>query len=175
MIGTSVYMIVFRAVHIVSAVTWGGSVFLFVTGVQPAAAAIAPAGAPFMAELLGKRRIVDRLIGLGSATVLGGLFLYWHDSQAYGGIGDFVGTAFGTSITVGALAAITALGFGIFGTRPLVQRFLSIGGQAARAGGPTPEQAAEMGALQGRIIVLARISLALIMVAAFAMATARYW
>ena len=64
MFGTSVYMIVFRAVHIVSAVTWGGSVFLFVTGVQPTAAAIGPAGAPFMGELLGNRRLIDRLIGL---------------------------------------------------------------------------------------------------------------
>jgi hypothetical protein len=174
-IGTSVYMIVFRAVHIVSAVTWGGSVFLFVTGVQPTAAAIAPAGAPFMAELLGNRRIVDRIIGLGSMTVLGGLFLYWHDSQVYGGIGDFAGTAFGTSITVGALSAIAALAFGIFGTRPRVQRFLAIGGAAAAAGGPTPEQVAEMGALQDQLKVLARVSLALIGVAAFAMATARYW
>jgi hypothetical protein len=174
-IGTSVYMIVFRVVHIVAAITWGGSVFLFVTVVQPTAAAIAPAGAPFMAELLGPRRVVDRLIGLGSVTVLGGLFLYWHDSQLYGGIGDFAGTAFGTAITVGALSAIAALTIGVLGTRPRVERFLAIGGQAAAAGGPTPEQAAEMGALQGQLKVLARASLALIVLAAFAMATARYW
>ena len=56
-----------------------------------------------------------------------------------------------------------------------MERFLAIGGAAAAAGGPTPEQAAEMGALQGQLKVLARVSLVLIMVAAFAMATARYW
>ena len=175
MIGTSVYMIVFRAVHIVSAVTWGGSVFLFVTVIQPSAAAIAPAGAPFMAELLGRRRLVDRLIGLGSVTVLGGLFLYWHDAQLYGGIAEFAKTTLGTWLTIGALSAIAALAIGVLGTRPRVQRFLAIGGQVAAAGDPTPEQAAEIGALQGQLRVLARASLALIVVAAFAMATARYW
>jgi hypothetical protein len=174
-IDTSVYLIVFRIVHIVAGVAWAGSVFLFVTFVQPSAATTGPAGAPFMAELLGRRRLVDRLIGLGSITVAGGLFLYWHDSQAYGGIGDFVGTAFGTAITVGAVSAITALTIGVVGTRPRVQRFLAIGAQAAAAGGPTPDQTAEMGALMGQLKVLARASLALIGLTVVAMATARYW
>src|SRR2546428_6749574 len=98
MIATSVYMLVFRLIHIAAGVTWAGSVFLFVVFVQPSAAAIAPAGAPFMAELLGKRRLVDRIIGMGSATVGGGLFLYWHDWQAYGSFGNWVGSTFGPVI-----------------------------------------------------------------------------
>jgi hypothetical protein len=174
-IGTSIYVLVFRVVHIVASIAWAGSVFLFVTVIQPSAAAIAPAGAPFMAELLGRRRLVDRLIGLGSVTVLGGLFLYWHDAQLYGGIAEFAKTTLGTWLTIGALSAIAALAIGVLGTRPRAERFLALGGQVAAAGGPTPEQAAEMGALQGQLKVLARTSLALIVVAAFAMATARYW
>ena len=86
-----------------------------------------------------------------------------------------LGTAQSGEWLAGALSAIGALAFGIFGTRPRVERFLAIGGQAAAAGGPTPEQAAEMGVLQSQLKVLARVSLVLIMVAAFAMATARYW
>jgi hypothetical protein len=175
MLGTNVYMLVFRLVHIGAGVGWAGSVLLFVTFVQPSAAAIAPAGAPFMAELLGKRRLVDRLIAMGSITVVGGLFLYWHDGQAYGSLADFAGTAFGTAITAGALLAIGALSIGLFGTRPRVMRFLAIGREAAGAGGPTPEQAAEMGSLQAQLRVRARISLALIILAVAAMATARYW
>ena len=174
MIGISVYMIVFRVVHIVTAIAWAGSVFLFVTAVQPTAAAIAPAGAPFMAELLGRRRLLDRLIGMGSVTVVGGLFLYWHDAQPLG-IAGFAATTWGTWLTIGALAAISALTVGVLGMRPRVQRFLAIGGQVAASGGPTPEQAAEMGALQRQLKVLARTALTLIGVAAFAMATARYW
>jgi hypothetical protein len=172
---TSVYMLLFRIVHITAAVAWAGSVFLFVTFVQPVSAAIGPAGAPFMGELLGRRRLVDRLVGLGVLTVAGGLFMYWHDAQAYGGIAHFARTSFGTWITIGALAAITALAIGAAGTRPRVLRLLAIGRLAAEAGGPTPEQAAELGALQGQLKVLARASLALIGLAVFSMATARYW
>ena len=174
MVMTSIYMLVFRVVHIVAGVAWAGSVFMLVTFVQPSSAAIAPAGAPFMSELLGRRRLVDRLIGLGVLTVLGGLFLYWRDAQPLG-IAGFARTTFGTWITVGALSAIAALAVGAIGTRPRVLRFLAIGRSAAEAGGPTPEQSAEMGAIQGQLNVLARTSLGLIALAVFAMATAKYW
>jgi hypothetical protein len=168
-------MLVFRILHIASAVAWGGSVFLLVVFLQPSAAALGPAGAPFMAELLGKRRLVDRIILLGALTVTGGLFMYWHDGQVYGGLAHFASTRFGTAITLGALGAIAALAIGIFGTRPRVERLLAIGRQAAEAGGPTPEQLAAMGALQGQLKVLARASLGLIVLAVVAMSTARYW
>src|SRR5207249_2928860 len=101
-LAAAVYMVVFRIAHVLAAIAWGGSVFLFVVFVQPSVAAIAPAGAPFMVELLGKRKLVSVLIALGTATVIGGAFLYWHDSQLYGGFGDWIGTAFGLTITLGA-------------------------------------------------------------------------
>jgi uncharacterized membrane protein len=175
MVGVSPYMLVFRLIHIAAGVAWAGSVFLLVTVIQPTAAAIAPAGAPFMGALLGTRRLVDRLIGMGSLTVVAGLFLYWHDWQAYGSFGNWIGSAFGTVITIGTVAAIGALAIGIGGTRPSVMRFLAIGRQAAEAGGPTPEQGTEIAVLQERLKVFARASLALIAVAVFCMATARYW
>jgi uncharacterized membrane protein len=173
-LAAAVYMVVFRIVHVLAAIAWGGSVFLFVLYIQPSVAAIAPAGAPFMAELLGKRKLVSVLIGLGTTTVLGGAFLYWHDSQVYGGFGDWIGTSFGVSITIGAVAAIMALAIGIFGTRPNVNRLLQMGRQAAEAGGPTQEQAAEIARMQARLKTLARASLALIVVAALTMAIGRY-
>jgi hypothetical protein len=54
-------------------------------------------------------------------------------------------------------------------------RLIAIGRQAAEAGGPTPEQATVVGALQAQLKVLARASLGLIALAVVAMATARYW
>ena len=70
MLAAAAYMIVFRIVHILAGIFWAGSVYLFVVFIQPSVAAIAPAGAPFMAELLGKRKLVDVLIALGSTTVI---------------------------------------------------------------------------------------------------------
>ena len=174
MVATSWFFVIFRLIHIVAGVLWVGGVFLFVVFVQPSAAAIAPAGAPFLAELLGKRRLVDRLIGFGVLTVIGGLFLYWHYVELFG-LADFVSNTFGAWITVGGVAAIAALAVGVFGTRPRVMQLLAIGRQAAEAGGPTPGQGAAMGALQGQMKTLARVSLALIAVAVFAMSTARAW
>lgn len=175
MIASSVYMLVFRIVHIGAGVLWVGAVFLFVVFVQPSAAAIAPAGAPFMGELLGRRKLVDRLVALGVTTVVGGLFVYWHDWHQYASFGKWIGSAFGLTLTIGALAALLALGFGVFVTRPNVLRFLALGRQVAASGGPpAPEVAAEMGAIQARLKVFARLSLSLLLVAVVAMASARY-
>ena len=176
MLGMSIYLIVFRVVHILGAIAWGGAIFLFVVFVQPSAAAIAPAGAPLVRQLLGPRRMVDWIVRIASATILGGAFLYWHDWQAYGSLGDFLGSAFGLSLTIGALAALLAFGIGLAVTRPNVERMLALGAQIAQGGGePTAEQAQEMQATQARLKMAARVSLGLIAVAAFEMATARYW
>jgi uncharacterized membrane protein len=173
-LAASPYLIVFRIVHIMAGIAWAGSVFLFVLYVQPSVAAIAPAGAPFMAELLGKRRLVNVLISLGSTTVIGGLFLYWHDWHAYATFGTWIRSRFGVVMTAGAIAAILALVIGILGTRPNVTRLLGMGRQAAEAGGPTPELAAEMARTQARLKAFARMSLGLIALAALGMSIARY-
>ena len=175
MLAISPYMLVFRIVHIVAAVAWAGSVFLFVVFVQPAAAAIAPASAPFVAELLGVRRLVDRLLMIGSIAVGGGLFLYWHDWHTYPSFGDWITSPFGAVLTFGALCAIAALNIGGAITKPGVDRLLALGRQAAETGGPSPEVAGQIGQMQSRLRTVARIQLGLLAVAVFAMATARYW
>jgi len=175
MLSISGYMLVFRIVHILAGVAWVGSVFLFVVYLQPSAAAIAPAGAPFLAELLGRRRLVDGIIGMAATSVTGGLFLYWRDWHAYGSFGNWIGSAFGAVLTVGAVASLVALGIGVFVTRPNVVRLLALGRQVAQSGGPPPpEIAAEMGAIQTRLKIFARVSLGLLAVAVLTMATARY-
>lgn len=174
MLASSPYMVVFRIFHILAGIAWGGSVYLLVLYVQPAAAALGPAGSPFMMELLGKRRLVSALIGLGSATVAGGLFLYWHDWHVYGSFSNWIDSTFGLLITIGAISAIGALAFGVFGTRPNVQRLLGMARQVAASGAPpSPEVAQEIARTQRLLKMFARISLGLIAVAAICMAAGR--
>ena len=174
MLAMSWYMVVFRTLHILAGVAWVGSVFLLVLFVQPSVAAIAPAGAPFMGEFLGRRRVIDRIIGLGVVTVVAGLFLYWHYVDVLG-FSDWVSSSFGTTITIGMVAAIAALAIGVLGTRPNAMRLLAIGRSVAESGGPPPpETAAEMAAIQGRMKVFARSSLALLVLAVLTMAIGRY-
>lgn len=173
MIATEWYMVVFRLIHILAGVIWVGSVFLFTIYIQPSVAAIAPAGAPFMAELLGKRRLIDRIIGAAAATIVAGFFIYWHDWHTYSSFGDFVSSRFGLALTIGALCAIAALAIGVFGTRPRVMRVLALGAQIA-GGSPPAGAVEEMQQLQTLLPKLARASLALLIVTVVAMSTARY-
>ncbi len=168
-------MVLFRLLHIVAGVFWVGSVFIFVMFLQPSAEAIAPAGAPFLAELLGKRGLVDRIIALGVITVLAGLVLYWTDWHNYPSFADWFDTHFGLALTIGGLCAIAALSIAVFVTRPGVRRMLALGRQAAEAGGPpSPEILAEIGAIQHRLKVFARIGFAFLLVAVLLMSTGRY-
>jgi uncharacterized membrane protein len=179
MIGAEWFYIIFRIFHIGAGIAWVGSVYFLVVFVQPASAAIGPEAAPFMNELLGARKLVDRIIALAAVTILAGLILYLKDMDLAGGFGDWIGTARGVVFTIGGVAAILAVAIGIFGTRPAVQRLLAIGrqvGQATQGGGaPPPELAAEVAVLQGKLRGFARASFGLLVVAVLAMSTARYW
>jgi hypothetical protein len=172
---TTIFMLVFRVIHIGAGVGWAGSVLLFVVMIQPSAAAIGPAAGPFMMELLGRRKLVSWLLSLGGTTVVAGLLLYLQDANGLDGLGGFLGTRFGLVLAIGALAAIVAFLIGLFGTRPNARRLLDLASRAASGGPPTPALAQEIAGVQDRLKVLARIALAFIVVAVVAMATARYW
>jgi len=176
MIAAEWFFIVFRILHIGAGIVWVGSVFFLVAFVQPIAATIAPAGAPFMAELLGARRLVDRILVIASVTIVAGLILYLRDMDDAGGFGDFLGTNYGVALTIGGVTAIAAFLFGLFGTRPAVRRLLALGRQIASSEGPpSPDLTAQVPALQDLTKILARISLGLLGITVIAMATARYW
>jgi len=175
-LATSTFLIVFRILHILGGVVWVGSVFMIVVFLQPAGAALGPAAAPFLMELLGTRKLVNRIIEIGTVTVVAGAFLYWHDWHAYGSFNGFVQSRFGEVLTIGALCAIAALLVGVFGSRPTVQKLVALGRQAAQAEGPPPpEVAAAIPVQQQRLKTLARVSFVLLVITVLAMSTARYW
>jgi uncharacterized membrane protein len=176
MLATSIYMVVFRVIHVMLAIAWGGGLFLLVVFLQPTAKAVGPAAGPFMRELLAVRHLTDWILRIAGVTIVSGGFLYWHDMQTYGGLGDFLGTAFGLWLTIGALAAIVAVGIGGALTKPALERSLAIGAQIAQSGDqPSPGLVQELAALQAKGRSLAIANLALVSLAAFAMSTARYW
>jgi len=171
----TIFIFVFRVLHIGAGVAWAGSVFLFVVLIQPSAAAIGPAAGPFMMELLGRRKLVSWLLSLGGTTVVAGLLLYWRDANGFDGLGAFSSSRFGIALSIGALAAIAAFLIGLFGTRPNARKFLDLASRAAAGGPPPTGVLQEMASVQARLKLLARVALVLIAVAVVAMATARYW
>ncbi len=176
MLGLDWFMLVFRLIHIGAGVAWAGSVFFLVAYVQPSAKAIAPAGAPFVAELMGRRRLVDRLLTMAAVTIVAGLFVYVKDMRDHGGLGDWIGSSFGLGLTLGALSALIAFTIGVVATRPATMRMLALGRQmAASEGPPAPELAEELRQLQTRSAALAKVNLTFVGLAVLLMATARYW
>jgi hypothetical protein len=170
------YVLVFRILHILAGIAWVGSVFMVVMFLQPTAKAIGPAAGPFMRELLATRRLIDWIIGLAWTAIVAGGFLYWHDWQQAGSLGDFLGSSFGLWLTLGAVSALVAVGIGMFATRPTIVRSLAVGAQIAQAGEQAPEALKqELAALQHKGRTLAKFNLAFVTFASFAMSTARYW
>jgi hypothetical protein len=174
MLATETFMVLLRIGHIGTGAIWVGSLFVVVVFVQPSAATLGPAGAPFMSELR-RRRFVDVVFIDAVFTVVAGLFLYWHDLHTVASFGDWIGSSFGAALTVGALLAISGLGVAASVTRPTIVRLVSLGKQVAESGGaPPPETAARIGALQHRLVVAERVSFSLVLLAVVAMASARY-
>ena len=176
MVSAAPYMLVFRLLHILGGIAWGGSIFMLVFFLQPSAKAVGPAAGPFMRELLGKRRLTNAILSIAGVTIVAGGFLYWHDMEAFGGFGDFVTSSFGGWMTFGAVSAIVAFSIGLFATKPTLERILATGGEIAKAGdAPPPELVQRLGALQQRGRRLAITNFTFVAIAGFAMSTARYW
>jgi hypothetical protein len=172
----SLYMLIFRIVHIGGAVLWVGMAFFFTVFLGPAAEQLGPAAFPVMKRLVEVQKVPTVIEWIAGFTVLGGLFLYWRDWHTYGGLGNFVGSAFGLSLTVGAGAAIAAFFVGNFGIAKNVERLVEVGNKVVAGGGPPPpELMADIQQLGARIKMFSQIDLVLLLIAVLGMATARVW
>jgi hypothetical protein len=172
----SIYMLIFRIIHIGSGVLWVGMAFFFTVFLGPTAAELGPAAFPVMKRLVEVQKVPRAIEFIGGFTVLGGLFLYWHDWHAYGSLGNFVGSAFGLSLTVGAISAIGAFLVGKFGIGDTVVKLVEVGNKVVAGGGPPPpELMAETQQLGARIKMFSQIDLVLLLIAVVGMATARVW
>jgi uncharacterized membrane protein len=174
-IGLDWFWVTFRTLHIVGAVAWAGSVFVFVVFLQPSAAAIGPAAGPMMGQLLGVRRFVDKILVIATVTVVaGGVMYVRHAADA--GLGDWLSSGYGLALTIGMVAAVAAYVLGLVVTRPNVQRLMGLQQEIAAGGGsPTPEQGAAIGRIQGTLKVAARTGFGLLVIATVTMATAQNW
>ena len=167
------YMVVLRIVHILAGVFWVGAALTTILFLQSTAREVGPAAGPFMAHLAGKKHLVDWVLRAAGLTILAGALMYWRVS---GGLDwDWITTAYGLSLTIGALCAIAAFSLGLSVVRPTIMATLAIGREVAASGGPpTPEQGAQLQALQKRGHAVGQVIVPLLVVAVSGMAAARY-
>ena len=176
MLATSLFMLVFRFLHIVSGVLWVGAAFLFVGFIGPSAAEVGPAAGPLRTAAVKGRKVSKVITGLATITVLAGWALWLRDLQATGSLYTWVTSRFGLVLTIGAVLATIAWIEGALGVGRNVERLVDLGNEIAAGGGPpTPDQEARMAHLQAHLKRFGMIDLTMLLLAVIAMANARYW
>jgi uncharacterized membrane protein len=156
-------------VHVFSAIIWAGGAVAVGLFIIPSVMEAGPAGGSVMAGVM-KRRFPVLMTVAGFLVLLSGIRLF--TLQPLGA--TWFTSPHGIVLTLGALLGIAALGFGFFLQRPIAMRLGALAGQIAAAGKPpTPEQAAEMKALQTRLVKVARLTAWHLIAAALLMSSHR--
>lgn len=166
-------IILLRLLHVVGGLMWVGSVALAVLFVTPTARALGPAGGQFMSHLVNKTRFPVYMPLLGIVTILAGLALYWHDMSISGG--SFASSHMGMTYGIGGVSAVIALIIGAAVTGRTTNELGRLSAAVQAQGGPpSPEQAAQLATLSGRLRGSAQITFVFILITSVAMAIARY-
>jgi uncharacterized membrane protein len=167
-------LLLLRLIHIVAGVGWVGGSVLNSLFVEPAARATAPESGKFMQYFIGRRRFNVFMAVTSGLTVLAGGLLFWHSSGGFQWV--WMRSGPGLMFTVGSAVGIATWLWGLFLIAPRAGRLSALGQAIDDAGGPpTPAQTIELRRLDKEMSIIGRVDFVLLLVALFAMATARYW
>jgi len=162
-----------RLLHIMAGVFWVGGILVFARFLFPTAQALGPAAGPVMNHMNGVLKLPNALISAAIGNLLSGILLYWRDSGGFQGAWMSSGT--GMTFGTGGLLAIIAFTVGVTVNAPTAKQFGALAASVqAKGGPPSPEQAAELQRLQGRLGMALKVVAALLVLATAAMALARY-
>lgn len=161
-------VIILRILHIFAGVAWVGGLWMLVLFVEPTVRALGPDGGKFMNYLVTMRRYPIYATVAAVTTIVAGLVLFgikW---------GPVWSTPGGLTFLVGGLFGLAAGGVG-GSVGATSGKLTNLGGEIARQGGPpTPQQLAELKALQDRLRQLSLVAAILTSIALLAMAAGRY-
>jgi len=164
-------MIWLRLVHILSGIFWVGSTLLMALFLLPAARAGGAEGRRFLGGVFQRMGPVMGVTAL--LTIVSGFFLYARVSGGFQPV--WVTSATGRAYGIGALAAILAVIVGGVVNARTGAKIGALQKRLASAGAaPSAAEAAQLAGWQSRIERGALVVAALLVVAAAAMATARY-
>ena len=167
------WLIIFRVVHVGSAMIWFGGAIIGAFFLAPTAAALGKAGQPFMDHLMRRRGLGVLFPIVGALTVLAGAALYWRDSD--GLQSAWVTSPTGLAFTIGGIAAIVSFALGFVLVAPSVALQTAVGNELAASGGePNAGQRARLERADRLMRLATRVDLPLLLIAGLTMATARY-
>ena len=163
-----------RLIHIVVAVCWVGAVVFIADFLLPTMKAVGPAAGPVMGHLTQVKKLPAVLMSGAVVTVLSGVTLFWYDSVGFSSdqwMHSASGLAFSVGGTIGIIVAILAMVV----NSPTARKLGALGAAVHASGGaPSAAQTAEMERLQHRLASAMKLAARLLILAAGAMAVARY-
>ena len=164
---------VLRLIHILGGVYWAGTIFFFVTFLEPSLRSLGPDGGKVMIRFL-ERGYLNLLPSVAIITALSGLWLLWIVSGGFDSA--WMGSASGIALSTGGTIAIVAFVLGMTIMRPAAMRTWAIARQLPHESDEATRNAltAELGRLRNRSQLGARLVFSLLIVAVGLMAVARY-
>ncbi len=164
-------MVWLRLLHIVAGVVWVGSAVYIVLVLYPAARAAGEGGAAVLARVMPRTGLLTGVAML--LNIVPGFIMFGR--LASGAEAAFLASPTGRALAAGAVATILAVSAGAAINGPAGAKTSAIRKTvAAQGGSATADQAAQLARLQRRSELGAQISAALLVLAAAAMAVARY-
>ena len=163
-------MVWLRLLHIVAGVFWVGTAVFMALFVLPTARAAGPEGGRFVVRL--GRRMGPALGVAMLLTVIPGFIMYGRLSAGFNHA--WVTSRVGLALGAGAVAAILAIVVGLAVNAPAAAKIGALQKLTAQGDTPSPAQATQLAALQLRIERATQLVALLLLVAAGAMAVARY-
>lgn len=165
-------LLALRLIHVVGGVIWVGFGIFIPSFLGPVLAGLGADGGKVMAGLQ-RRGLMTMLPLVALATILSGAALFWRVSGGH--LDEFVARPMGMALATGALFAIVGFLLGMLIARPAA---VQIGAAMQRQAGAIPEEReriqATVARLQKRVVAVGRSTTALLLLAAAAMAVARY-
>ena len=166
-------LVIMRLIHILGGVYWAGTMFFFVTFLEPSLRSMGPDGGKVMIRFF-ERGYLKLIPIIAVLTILSGMWLLWQQSAGFDPA--YMGSTLGMAFSTGGLLAIVAFIVGMVVMRPAAARIWELAKQVPQA---TSEEVrnsliAEIGKNRARTVLGARIVFALLLIAVALMATARY-
>lgn len=162
--------VVLRLIHIVGGIFWVGAGLLMNFFIGPTLRATGDAGKQFAGHFMTRTRFVTVMNISVYGTVIAGAWLYGIDSNWFQSA--WMKSGAGIGFTIGALFGLIGLVTGIMNGSNN-RKMVALGSQVQ--GKPTPEQAAQLGAIQKQQAWVVPVNSWALLLAAFFMATARYF
>jgi uncharacterized membrane protein len=166
-------IIALRLIHVFAGVFWAGAVFFVASFLMPSIRDAGPAGGEVARQLIGIRKYPRAVFIIALITVLSGIALYGMNISMSNGA--FARSRAGMTYGIGAIAAVLTLVIGMAVLMPTSNKLGALGAAIQSGGGkPSPDQAAEMQRLQGRIASASLVATVLVAITVLTMAIARY-